>query len=276
MDDSLEKRKRGRPGTYANAAERARAWRERQKSLLATLNAQAREPKILEKIVEKPIYISRREPENNPQIVQAQVSKIIPIIREHLIGNRNGIDRARALRSNATRVATLAKDLLSFVHSDARTVETEKIFLRDVERFFSALSGALENTQVAVRVASVARDRAEVKRHEERLANLVVQIFGHSPLDSDVISLAEKLLAFEADSNSWLVKRYQVDRGLFFIARSSEFETAFRTNDIKKMMREAAYVRMDIGERGQRIEYDNSLRYVAGWEDFVRWCKEKK
>lgn len=50
MTDDQEQptRKRGRPGTYANAAERARAWRQRQKDLIAKAQ-QAAAPVIIEK-----------------------------------------------------------------------------------------------------------------------------------------------------------------------------------------------------------------------------------
>lgn len=51
-DQEQPKRKPGRPGTYASSADRARAWRERQKALIAQAQQPA-EPVIIEKVVEK-------------------------------------------------------------------------------------------------------------------------------------------------------------------------------------------------------------------------------
>lgn len=56
MVDLEMPKRRGRPATYANPAERARAWRQRQKELIAQARQPA-EPVVIEKVVEKVIEV---------------------------------------------------------------------------------------------------------------------------------------------------------------------------------------------------------------------------
>lgn len=278
MSEAPVKRKRGRPGTYASAAERAKAWRERQKALIAQAAAQTLpEPVIVEKIkvVEKPIYLPAPK---SLESKDPQASKLVPLIKERIITEPYGEKKAKTMRANAARVATVAREILDLLASDSRgtgIAAIEKAFLENVERFFSALNFTFENTQVVAKAASAKHAREDQQRHEQQLAELANKTFGKSPSASEVLALANDLLAFEANANAWLVKRYQVDRGSFFINRSYEFKTAIRAKDIKALIREVAYVRLDLGEQGQRFTYKEALCFTAGWANFERWRREQ-
>ena len=160
-DQEQPKRGRGRPGTYASAAERARAWRQRQKELIA----QAQQPaapiiieKVVEKIVEKRVEViadrnntplankTHARTHGNAPGRAPDAGRLIPLLQPKF-GAYGGEDRAKRLRSNAARAASTARDILGMFASYEPIPEAEKNFLEQAANFFDRLNAGFEVAQ---------------------------------------------------------------------------------------------------------------------------------
>lgn len=95
MADVTEKRKRGRPGTYSSDAERARAWRQRQRELIAA--AKTAEPLIVEKVVEVERIVEKRVPSplkiTKKAHVEPNASNLFPLLKERFTGFQGEVKR---------------------------------------------------------------------------------------------------------------------------------------------------------------------------------------
>lgn len=88
-------KKRTKRAVYENDAARARAWRQRQKDLIAAASKPA-EPVIVEKIVEKVVErivdrpVSVPAPEKKARIPKSEPSadRLLPILKERFAGSR--------------------------------------------------------------------------------------------------------------------------------------------------------------------------------------------
>ena len=83
-------KRRGRPGIYSCAAERARAWRQRQKKLIAQAQ-QPVEPLVIERVVEKIIEkvvevpaVERSKPARAGKRIAPQASILFPALQDKI------------------------------------------------------------------------------------------------------------------------------------------------------------------------------------------------
>ena len=280
MDEQLKiKRSRGRPATYASAVERAKAWRMRQKALIAQASASvpAAEPVVIEKIIEKPVFLpAEKSPRRSKP--DAVASKLVPLIKQRLTGYGSE-QRAKTLRANAARVSTTARELLDLLATDWRGSgidAPEKAFLENVERFFLMLNSTFENAQLEAKAASAKQARQQQQRHEHELREMAVKTLGKTPTLELARALANDLLMFETAADAWLVKKLRVDRGRFHVNRSYEINKANRANDLAALLREIAEIRLEAGERGRQYTYQDEQCYAAGWAEFEQWRAEGK
>lgn len=88
--------------------------------------------------------------------------------------------------------------------------------------------------------------------------------------------MANDLLDFEKTGNDWLVKKYRVDRGFFFVVRVYELRGAVKARNLSALLREIAEIRNEAGERGRFYTYKDERCFNAGWSDFEAWRAEKK
>lgn len=269
------KRGRGRPATYANAAERAKAWRKRQKMLIAQATASVAIPKpvIIEKIVERPVCVPSPKAARGSKPL-AQASKLVPVLQERLTG-LGAEERAKAMRANTARVATAARDLLELLGPSWLTQKadsSEKKFLEQVEQFFLSLNSSLKTVQRDAKATSAKHTQEIQRRHELRLIELTVKTFGENPSLGAALTMANDLLMFEKDAKAWLVQKLDVDYGHFAISNSSyEIKQAIRTNDLKTFLHAVAEARNEVGERGRSFTYQGQRNFAAGWAEFEEW-----
>ncbi|MFZ4538825.1 hypothetical protein [Propionivibrio sp.] len=272
MNDRTEtpKRGRGRPATYSNDAERVRAWRQRQRELIASAKAPA-PPVVVEKIVEVERIVEKRVsvPARAGKTVAKtpDASHLFPLLKERFAGPQ-GEETAKRFRTNAARVATAARDVLSLAQRSGRVPESEDIFLRQVAQFFEQLNGIFQNVQAGAKRAAAKAEADYQARHEADIKATVLKTFGPSPAPADILTMGEALLAFDAAANDWLSKKYRVDRGYFSVVRYVAFERAMQQGNAEKVARELAEARLEIGEKGRRWVDGEQTGYAAGWADF--------
>lgn len=272
MADVTEKRKRGRPGTYSSDAERARAWRQRQRELIAA--AKTAEPLIVEKVVEVERIIEKRVPSPERTTKKADVepnaSNLFPLLKEHFTGFQGEVN-AKRFRTNAAKAASAAREILSLVQRGGTVPRVEEGFLRQSAQFFEHLNGIFHNAQAGAKRAAANAEAERKVKHEAKIKELVVLTFGESPAAAEVLAMGEALLRFDKDANDWLTKRYKVAKAYVSIYRDYQLKSALRTGDAAKVAREVAESRQEIGERGRRWVDGEESGYVAGWADFEQY-----
>ncbi len=268
MTELIQKRGRGRPGTYANAADRAKAWRQRQRDLIA-IAQQPVEPVIIEKVVEKPVRTPSSAKANRIISKAPDASNLFPALRERFTGY-NGEENAKRFRVNAARAATTARDVLALV-SQREVPETETEFLRQAAQFFDHLNSLFINAQAGAKRAKIKAEKESRAKHDEKIKTMVQALFGLNPDPSQVLATANALIEFEKVAGDRLVKRYRVTRGYILINRSYELKSAIRAGDWKLVAKELAEIRVDIGEKGSRFTNHDDPCYSAGWGDFEEY-----
>jgi hypothetical protein len=287
MTDDQEQptRKRGRPGTYANAAERARAWRQRQKDLIAKAQ-QAAAPVIIEKVVEKIVEVPVERIVEKPvpaprragagKAAKPDASKLVPHLQSKF-NSHGGEARAKNLRVSAARAATTAREILGLFGSWESMPETEKAFLHQVSQFFNELNTVFERSQ---RQAKVAQAKAVAEFEEKREAQVRETIrltFGATPDPAEVLATAKALQRFAStEIRTEHARRKGVDRYYFFLPREYEFRRAMAGDDAMRLAREIAEVRMEAGERGRAWMDREERCYSAGWSDFIAFRTNEK
>mgnify|MGYP001337614534 CR=1 FL=1 len=284
MNEGNQKRGRGRPGTYANAAERARAWRQKQRDLIASARAPI-EPVIVEKIVEKLVerIIEKPAPafsvrtKTKAKTTKApDASALFPLLQERFKGF-HGEENAKRFRVNAAKAATVARDVLQlFGNDDSSIPEVERAFLHQTAQFFDHLNGIFTNAQAGAKNAKIKAVKEYKAKHEEQIKAVMCALFGHSPDLSALKATGEALLAFNKVAGAWLSNRYGVDKGYLFLARDYELRSAVRLGDATKIARELAEVRIEIGDKGRRWTDRDESCYAAGWADFEEYRANAK
>jgi len=280
------KRGRGRPGTYASAADRARAWRQRQKDLIAQAQQPA-EPVIVEKVVEKivekvvEVHVDRNIPPLASKATARtrgkasgsapDAGRLIPLLQPKF-GVYGGEERAKRLRSNAARAASTARDILNMFNTWEQIPEAEKIFLDQAARFFDKLNAGFEVAQRGAKQAKVKADAEYKAKREAQIAQTIRQTFGETLDLAEVRATAEAMQVYASrEIGNTEAKRRGVDRAYFFINREFELRAALKSNDAQKIAREVAEVRMEAGERGRTWKDRDETCYNAGWSDFVEF-----
>lgn len=269
MTITVEKRKRGRPATYACAAERAKAWRQRQRDLIESARTTA--PTVIEKIVEIERVVEKRVPTAVKSTKLAHsvpnASQLFPLLKERFTGYQ-GEETAKRFRTNAAKAASAAREILSLAQRGGPVPEVEDTFLRQAAQFFEHLNGIFQNAQTgAKRAAAKAKAEWETK-HELKIKELVVLTFGASPVAADVLATGQQLLDFEKAGPEWLTKRFAVDRAYVHLYRAYELKKSLRDADVAKVAREVAENRLELMERGRLWKDEDQKRYSAGWMDF--------
>lgn len=285
-DQEQSKRGRGRPGTYASAAERARAWRQRQKDLIAQAQQPA-EPVIVEKVVEKIVEKRVEVPvdRNIPQLGSKattktrgkvtgsapDASRLIPLLQPKF-GVYGGEERAKRLRSNAARAASTARDILNMFNTWEQIPDTEKSFLEQAARFFDGLNAGFEVAQRGAKQAKAKADAEYKAKREAQIAQTIRQTFGETLDLAEIRATAEAMQAYASrETSDAEARRRGVSRAYFFINREFELRAALKSNDAQKIAREVAEVRMEAGERGRLWKDRDETCFNAGWSDFVEF-----
>lgn len=272
MVDITEKRKPGRPGTYSSDAERARAWRQRQRELIAA--AKTAEPLIVEKVVEVERIVEKRVA--SPARISKQghfepnASNLFPLLKERFTGFQ-GEENAKRFRTNAAKAASVAREILSLAQRGGTVPRVEEDFLRQAAQFFEHLNGIFHNAQAGAKRAAAKAEAERKAKHEAKIKELVVLMFGESPDAVEVLAMGEALLRFDKEANDWLIKCYKVEKAYVSIYREYQLKNALRTGDPANVAREVAENRLEIGERGKYWVDGEELRYVAGWADFEQY-----
>jgi hypothetical protein len=272
-------KKRTKRAVYENDAARARAWRQRQKDLIAAASKPA-EPVIVEKIVEKVVErivdrpVSVPAPEKKARIPKSEPSadRLLPILKERFAGSR-GEESAKRFRTNAAKAATTAREVLSLIsYGHGQIPEAEREFLQTSAAFFDRLNGMFQTAQAGAKRAA-AKAEAEYKaKHEAKLREAVAATFGPGPDSVAVLAVAAKLLEFDKVADGWLKEKRHVARGYVFLPRDYELRNAVQRQDAAKAAREVAEARIEIGERGRRWrDDDGEEKYAAGWADFEEY-----
>lgn len=272
-------KKRTKRAVYETDAARARAWRQRQKDLIAAASKRA-EPVIVEKIVEKVVErivdrpVSVPAPEKKARIPKSEPSadRLLPILKERFAGSR-GEESAKRFRTNAAKAATTAREVLSLIsYGHGQIPEVEREFLQASAAFFDRLNGMFQTAQAGAKRAA-AKAEAEYKaKHEAKLRETVAATFGKNPDAAAVLETAARLLEFDKAAGEWLRRKRLVSRGYVLLPREYELRSAIRQGDAAKVAREVAEVRIEIGERGRRWRDDaGDENYAAGWADFEEY-----
>jgi len=288
-DQEQSKRGRGRPGTYTNAAERARAWRQRQKALIAQAQ-QAAEPVIVEKVVEKVIEkvvhvpappITATPTPKTPAKTRSKAPSGAPDATRLLNHFQNrfsayGADRAKRLRSNAARASNTARELLAMFDQWETEPATEKAFLAQVVQFFDRLNEGFEVTQHNARRAAEQAEKAMLAKHETRIKEAIRDSFGNVLDLEHVRATAAALQTFASrETQAAEAQRHGVDRSYFFIPREYELCAALKNGDAARIAREVAEARLEAGELGRTWKDKETLCYSAGWCDFLNYVRTK-
>ena len=272
MADVTEKRKRGRPGTYSSDAERARAWRQRQRELIAA--AKTAEPLIFEKVVEVERIVEKRVPSpvrtTKKAHVEPNASNLFPLLKERFTGFQGEVN-AKRFRTNAAKAASAAREILALAQRGGTVPRVEEDFVRQAAQFFEHLNGIFHNAQAGAKRAAANAEAERKAKHEAKIKELVVLTFGESPAAAEVLAMGEALLKFDKEANDWLTKRYKVEKAYVSIYRDYQLKSALRTGDASKVAREVAENRLEIGERGRRWVDGEESGYVAGWADFEQY-----
>ncbi|MEY4593525.1 MAG: hypothetical protein RIR18_2420 [Pseudomonadota bacterium] len=269
------KRGQGRPGTYASAAARARAWRQRQKDLIAQAQQPAK-PVVIEKIVEKVVDRIIEKPAlpqkaRGKSPISPDASKLIPLLHQKF-GAYGGEDSAKRLRANAARAASTARDILGMFATYEPVPEAEKTFLEQAARFFDGLNAGFEVAQRSAKKAKAKADAEFFAKREAKIAEVIRLTFGETLDLAQVRAMAEAMKAYaRRESNAIEAKRRGVDRAYFFISREYELRAALKNNDAQKIAREVAEVRLEAGEHGRNWKDQEETCYSAGWADFIKF-----
>lgn len=269
MSDIEKPRGRGRPCTYANAAERARAWRQRQKALIAQAQQQT-EPVVIEKIVEKLIEVpatpGRRRPLGESQN-QLEASRLLAVLQDRF-DRYGGEDTAKRLRTNASKVAGAAREILSMLDHKIKEPAAEHRFLRDVADFFESLSGQFEVAQRGAKRAKAQREAESKVRRELEIANTVRTIFGE-PIDPEKVRAISSalFLCSSLEYRAAEARRLGVDSVFFSMDRASELQAALKGNNIPRAAALVAETRLSLEEQGKRTIYRGKTYYDLGWRD---------
>lgn len=273
MADLEIPKRRGRPATYASPAERARAWRQRQKELIAQAQ-QAAEPVVIEKVVEKVIEVP--VPSDFGERVgggktKVQASKLFAVLQDNF-GAYGGEESAKRLGANAAKAAGTAREILRMLDRKASIPNAEQSFLREIVEFFESMHGLLRTAQGKAKLANAHAEVNSKVRQEIEIAEAVRRTFGDTIDPETVRAMAEALLAYsDPEAINAETKRLGVDRVCFFISRKYELKAALKRNDIPEVVRHVAEIRLAVGEQGRLSNHRGKTDYDVGWADFVRF-----
>lgn len=137
-----EKRTRGRPGIYETSAERSRAWRDRQKTLTARPNIQT-----------------------------------IAAMIEYRFVSHGALNEARQIIDDAPIALRYVRQILSaLAMAAAKIPETERMFLKDAEKFFGEINIAVVSSNCGRRVLIKQDEKRKLELMTNAMSMLVKRI----------------------------------------------------------------------------------------------------
>lgn len=271
------KRKPGRTAIYLNNAERARAWRDRQRKLIAKAK-QPVEPIVIERVVEKIIELSDSQENESMQVGSCFTGvtdeKILIIIKEKFGLYKAGDEKAKLMSSNAERAATTAREIIEFFSTQVdKLPESEEEFLKKSAEFFDQIKLCFQNAQQSIKAR---REMAKAKTdadHQKRINEIIQEVIGNDVDSINTKALAMGLLQYGSEETLLNeAMRLGVKKARFFISQEYELRAALKNNDPEKIAETIAEIRMaclDIGYT--HTSKDGNKVYHAGWGDFVRY-----
>lgn len=296
------KRRRGRPAKYSSDAERASAWRGRQRQLLAEAQAKAAEAQAAPRAVEKIVEIRSVKKETPKHATQRKAPKgpkaevIGVMLRERQVGP----DRAKTLRTKAAATATFARELLLALGPEKALLSAEpgairwqeleglpsdspeRLFLAQMEQFFTRLNQDLEVVQRNAKRHVEEQKLVRAEKEERELRDLAVATLGPAPTLEAARRMASDLLHFcNAIGEEWLKNRYHTD-GALLPALFHDFERSLKSDSVAAVARAIAKVRSEMYNRRGETWVDDFGRYKgqrwvrASWEDFETWRAEQQ
>lgn len=273
MGDESGRRKRGRPGTYSSDAERAKAWRQRQRELIQA--AKTAQPVVVEKIVEVERIVEKPVPVLVPAKAAQKArgvpdaSKLFPLLSVSFTRYKSE-ENARRFRTNAAKAATAARDILDLAQYWGTVPPAEADFLRQVAKFFDDLNQIFQGAQEGAKRAAAKAEAERKAEHEAKIRELVTLTCGTAQA-AEVLAMGEALLRFAKDAPKWLGKRFKVERADFIPHRHYELATALRRADAAKVARELAENCLEMGERGRKWKDGGVTGYYVGWDNFEEY-----
>ena len=278
-DENAGSKKRTKRAVYATDADRARAWRQRQKELIAAASKPAEAvivekvvERVVERIVETPVAMPAKAAKARIPKSEPSADRLLPILKERFAGYR-GEESAKRFRTNAAKAATTAREVLSLIsYGHGQIPEAEREFLQRTAAFFERLNGMFQTAQAGAKRAAAKAEAEFQAKHEAKLRETVAATFGLVPDPVAVLAIAAKLLEFDKVADGWLKEKRHVARGYVFLPRDYELRNAIQQQDAAKAAREVAEARIEIGERGRRWrDDDGEERDAAGWADFEEY-----
>ena len=281
--------KRGRPAIYSSAAERARAWRSRQKELLA---------QTTQTIVERVVEINTETPQKRgkhatPVPLVPQANKLIQSFDNSFQDIIGGEEKAKRLRILCATAANNVRTILSILNSTPSPTlsspqpspQTELDYLLESANFLDELHQFFESKQhQAKRIKETARTTAAAA-YKVKLQSIRMELFGHISAGSTnlsmelhpAIQMAQHLLVFASKEirNADALLR-GLDHSDFSLEDSNALRRAIEKQDVEKISLLIAETKLSLGEKGHYWSYQNKSGYANGWEDFINWVRTNK
>lgn len=244
------KRPRGRPKVHASNAERARAWRERQKQLLEEATTPT-PPVIIEKVVERiPSAKGSHDHENS-----ADARKLVPGLADY------SQDSLKSLMTNLSRTRSTLQDMYRAAERARATTELD--FLQRQLDFVDEMRRQAEILHRSK--AANAKQRAD--DYERSLERTSEELFGKTPDRAHILTMALHLVRFgKKEGTDFLCRKYGNVKSDIDIQFVSEKELE-RWNDAR-LMRFVASTKKAMPERPWSASLDGIRYYSPGWDDF--------
>lgn len=222
--------------------------------------------KIVEKLVEVPATLGLRRPLEEGQN-QLEASRLLAVLQDRF-DRYGGEDTAKRLRTNASKAAGAAREILSMLDHKTKVPAAEHRFLHNVADFFESLSVQFEVVQRGAKRAKAQREAESKVRRELEIANTVRTIFGE-PVDSEKVRAISSalFLCSSLEYRAAEARRLGVDSVFFSMDRASELQAALKGNNIPRAAALVAETRLSLEEQGKRTIYRGKTYYDLGWRD---------
>lgn len=287
-----QKRGRGRPATYDSDAERAKAWRERQRKLVEQAQAMLSQPALT--VEEAKPKLKQKHTGKVTAARQPDAEVVGPMLRKRLEGGEHNL--AKSLRTKAAATATFARELLETLKPDQRSIskfgklqcenlpglafdDPEKQFLEQIEEFFTQLNSELVVTQRVAKLARQDKERELEERMERDLQALEVTMFGPFSTLESVQATARDLLRFCKTAEPWVKARHKTQHVL--MPSQYEIHESIRLEpNLAQVRRRIAKFRVECTEKGHwGPHWDSRVNeqcYFVGWDTVDAWLAEQR
>jgi hypothetical protein len=267
--------KRGRPAVYSNSAERARAWRIRQKELLAKA-----------KTSQSNIEIG--QPEHFKEVSPPKIKNIVQAFDDSFRETIGGEEKAQRLRALCSNSANNVRTILAILHAtpssatphsaikELQYLQDTANFLDELHLFFSAKEKQTKKRKQSARVVAEQNQQKQVEA-------LIHSLFcSDSPLpaamDSNkVTSMAQQLLDFASPATqAKLAAKRGVMRCDFFLENKDLIARSLAVKNIPKLAGLIAQNKLYVPSRGIHYVFEGQSAYNQGWDDFVQFSDSQE